>query len=69
MISQCSAILAHLEAGNSLTPLEAFERFGTLALHSRAAELRSQGYPVECELVKVGDKTVGRYSLLRVAYG
>ena len=63
-MSQTSAIQAWLEAGHSLTPAEAFSRFGTLALHSRIAGLRSRGIPVVCELVRLGGKTVGRYSIM-----
>ncbi len=68
-MSQADAILDYLEHGNTLTPLEAFTMFGTLALHSRCAELRERGHMIECELVRVGRKTVGRYSLLRIAHG
>ena len=70
MISQCDSILAWLAAGNTLSPAEAYERFGTLACHSRMAELRERGHLIECELVRVpSGKTVGRYSMLKVAYG
>ena len=68
--SQCARILAYLEAGGSLTPVQAFAMFGTLAMHSRAAELRERGHPITCDLVETpGGKRVGCYSLLRVAYG
>ena len=64
-MSQAAAIRAYLEAGNTLTPAEAYERFGCLAMHSRAAELRERGVPVVCELVRTpSGKHVGRYSLL-----
>ena len=69
-MTQCQAILEYLQAGNTLTPAEAYSKFGTLALHSRAAELRERGYAVECELVETPTgKHVGRYSLLRVPHG
>lgn len=61
--SQCFGILQHLRAGNTLTPLDAFRLFNTLALHSRCSELREAGWPVNCQLVAVNGKTVGRYSL------
>ena len=62
-MSQCTQILEHLKAGNTLTPNEAYLRFGTLALHSRVAELRERGYAVTCRLIEVGDgKRVGLYS-------
>jgi len=68
-MSQNQVILEHLRAGKDLTPLQAFELCGTLALHSRVAELRAAGHPIDCELVQENGKTVGRYSLMKVAYG
>lgn len=69
-MSQCAAILEYLEAGNTITPAEAFTRFGTLALHSRIAELRERGVAIDCEIVRLNGKNVGRYSMpLLVAYG
>ena len=69
--SQCDVILAHLDAGNTITPAEAYELCGTLALHSRISELRGQFYDIHCELVKTpSGKVVGRYSLIdHIAYG
>jgi hypothetical protein len=44
--------------------------FGTLALHSRVNELRSRGHDIETEMIEVGGKRVGRYSVpVRVAHG
>ena len=61
---QCFRILEHLRAGNTLTPFEALDKFGSLCLHSRMAEIRDAGWPVRCELVSTPQgKTVGRYSL------
>ena len=70
-MTQIAAILDHLQRGNSLTPLEAYQLCGTLACHSQMAELRKQGYDIQCEMVKTpGGKRVGRYHLIeRVAYG
>ncbi len=60
---QCFQILEYLKAGNTITPFEALQKFGTLALHSRIAELRDAGWPVKTKLVRMGDKEVGEYSL------
>lgn len=70
-MSQCAEILAHLEAGNTLTPIQAFQMFNCLSLHSRCAELRRRGYDILCELVETpGGKHVGCYSMpFRAAYG
>ena len=63
-MSQCDAILGFLQSGKTLTPLDAYLMFGTLSLHSRAAELRGRGFDITCKLVKVpSGKTVGEYSL------
>ena len=69
-MSQCASILRHLERGETLTPLQAFNLYGTLALHSRIAELRERGHLIDCDLIEVSDgKHVGCYSLLKLAYG
>ena len=68
MLTQSQAILQHLQTGQTLTPLEAFALYGTLSMHSRAAELRSQGHNIECEMVRVDSgKRVGRYRLVPAA--
>lgn len=62
-MSQCESILRALKRGQKLTPLEAFRRFGVLALHSRASELRQRGHNIRCRIVERGGKRVGEYSL------
>ena len=66
-MSQTSNLYQHMLDQGPITPLEAFRLYGTLALHSRCAELRSRGIPIKCELVEVNGKHVGRYSLERPA--
>lgn len=62
--SQCFSILEHLRAGNTLTPLQCFEKFGVLATHSRMSEIRDAGWNISCVLVTTGTgKQVGCYSL------
>ena len=60
-MSQCAAILAHLEAGNTITPAEAYAKFRTLALHSRIAELRRKGYRIDGEMRSDGTHRWGEY--------
>ena len=67
-MSQTERIAAHLEAGNSITPAEAYQQFGTLALHSRIAELRDLGYKVEKIMRHENGKHFGEY-FLGVAHG
>ena len=62
-MSQNAAILAHLEAGNTITPAEAYAKFRTLALHSRIAELRKQGYRIDGEIRTQGRTRWGEYWL------
>lgn len=66
--TQNDAILAWLQDGWTLTPAEAYERFGCLRLGGRIHELRQMGYPIRTDMVKVGgNKRVARYSLEREA--
>ena len=70
-MSQSEAVLQHLQSGKTLTPLDAYLLYGTLALHSRVSELRERGFSIECEMVKVpSGKWVGSYKLIEAyAYG
>lgn len=53
-----------------ITPLIAFQRYGTLALHSRIAELRERGIEIETTMIEVNGKRVGMYSIPeRIPYG
>lgn len=63
-MSQAANIYAHMAGGKSITPLEAFQLYGTLALHSRIAELRERGHRINTEMIDLPNgKRVGRYSL------
>ena len=67
-MTQNAAILAHLQTGQTLTPLEAFSLYGCLALHSRIAELRKDGHAIVCSLKEVGSgKRVGLYRLVEAS--
>lgn len=46
-MSQNMAILNHLQSGNSLTSLEALNRFGCMRLASRVDDLHKMGYAIE----------------------
>ena len=64
-LTQADAILNHLQAGNTITPLDAYMLYGCLALHSRVAELRERKYNIKCKLISVGGhKRVGQYRLI-----
>lgn len=64
-MSQCASIWAWMADGNTITPAEAYAKFGTLALHSRIAELRERGHKINTEMIDVNGKQVGRYSMAK----
>ncbi len=60
--SQCKEILRYLAHGKTLTVVEAIERFGCYALSQRCGDLRKQGWPVRCRLVKLASgKRIGEF--------
>ena len=61
--TQTSIILAELEAGKTITALEAFNLCGTLRLSSIIYKLRGRGYNVVTEMVERNGKTFAEYSL------
>ena len=64
LVSQTSAILAYMKAGNGITPMDALNLCGCFRLSARIAEIKKLGYAVKTESVKVeGGKHVARYSL------
>ncbi|WKT00504.1 helix-turn-helix domain-containing protein [Gallibacterium salpingitidis] len=64
--SQNRAILAYLQKGNSVTPLEALNKFRCLRLSARILDLKNQGYQIGDEMVKdaVTGKRYKRYWLI-----
>ena len=60
--SQKKRILAFMQAGNSITPIQALALFGSLRLGARIADLKAEGYEVKSEFVKLPNgKQVKRY--------
>lgn len=51
--SQCAAIRRHLEAGKTITAIEALDTFGCFRLAARIDDLKNAGLPVESALVAV----------------
>lgn len=66
-LSQNAAIRRHLEAGNSITPLEALDRFNCLRLGARIHNLKADGLPIRKETVEQNGKRFARYSLAKMA--
>ena len=61
--SQKEMILSALVAGETLTPIDALNRFGCFKLATRISELKSDGIPVKVEMVEQNGKRFARYSL------
>lgn len=62
--SQTDLILEWMLSGKSITPLEALERFQTMRLGARIAEIRQKGYIVYSEFVTTpSGKRVKQYHL------
>jgi uncharacterized protein (DUF1684 family) len=60
--TQNAAILAFLQAGNTLTSLDALDRFGCNRLAARVADLREAGHPITAQMVTLANgKRVAQY--------
>jgi len=60
--TQNAAILTFLQAGNTLTSLEALDRFGCNRLAARVADLREAGHPITAQMVTLPNgKRVAQY--------
>lgn len=62
--TQADQILAHLKSGETLTPLEALDKFGCFRLGARIWDLKREGHDIQTEFVEVGEgKRVAKYRL------
>jgi hypothetical protein len=62
--SQSALILAYLQSGHTLTPIEALNRFNCFSLSQRITELRRRGYQIITTMVDVpSGKRVAEYRL------
>jgi hypothetical protein len=68
MMSQADEILQYLEKGNTITPLEALEKFKCFRLAARIHDLRRIGIPIVERDVQKNGKRYAEYRLA-VAYG
>jgi hypothetical protein len=59
-MTQSQAILEHLKAGNTLTPIEALNLFGCFRLAARVSDLRTNG---GYNIVNEGDNKFAKYRL------
>lgn len=69
-MSQKDRIITHLIYGNSLTPVDALNRFGCFRLSERIRELEDQGWPIERSWYKTaGGAKVREYRLAPISRG
>ena len=62
--SQNAQIAAYLQAGNSITALEALELFGCFRLASRICDLRKANYDISVKrVITANGKKIAQYSL------
>jgi len=64
-MTQAQQIYEYLKAGNTLTPLEALQKFGCLRLAARIADLRKQGHIIWTNTITVNNKTFAAYKLTK----
>jgi hypothetical protein len=65
-MSQSEAILAHLQAGESLTAMQALSLFNCLRLGARVLDLRRAGYDIQSETIRTpSGKNVAKYTLTK----
>ena len=61
--SQNKKIIAYLEDGNVITPMEALTLFGCMRLASRIADLKKKGYPITSTIISTGSSRYAQYKL------
>ena len=62
-MTQNDAILNHLKEGNSITPLEALNKYGCFRLGARIWDLRKEGHDIREKDVKANGKRFASYFL------
>lgn len=63
-ITQSAQVLAALKNGESLTPLDALDRFGTFRLGAIIFNLRKAGHNIKTDLIWNGRNHYASYSLI-----
>lgn len=63
-MTQTEMILAHLQSGKPITPLEALREYGCFRLGARIWDLKQAGHPIEMTLANSGDKHFASYRLV-----
>ena len=61
--SQSQQILAHLKAGNEITPMDALDLCGCFRLSARIADLRHDGWNISTKIITKNGKNFASYRL------
>jgi hypothetical protein len=64
-ISQNACLAIWLKKGNTITPIEALQKFGCFRLGARIADLRKAGYEIDTKMVEQNGKRFAQYKLIR----
>jgi hypothetical protein len=62
-MTQNQQILSALKHGETLTPMDALDRFGCFRLAARVLDLKHQGHDIQTRYITQGNKTFVEYSL------
>lgn len=63
--AQSQSILEHLKQGNSITPIEALNKFGCFRLGARIFDLKKYfNASIKTEMIKSEGKRFAKYSLI-----
>lgn len=62
-MNQKKLILTYLQRGNSLTPLEALNMFGSFRLGAVIFELKKEGHNIKTTMVSKGKKHFASYKI------
>lgn len=62
-LTQREMLIAHLQSGKSITPLESLQLYGIMACSQRIGELKEEGFKIETETEHNNGKHYARYRL------
>jgi hypothetical protein len=63
-MSQTKQILKYLQEGNTITPLEALNKFKCFRLGARIWDLKKKGYKIEPTIIESDGKHFAEYRLV-----
>jgi len=61
--TQKSLVLNYLKKDNSITPIEALNKFGAFRLAAIIFDLKKEGYDIATETIKNGGKRYANYKI------